>query len=493
MLKIKFTLLALLFCFTNLNSQVFVCGGEYSKKYHADPNCRGLNNCRSGVYEMDEDEAVEIGRTPCQIEYIIDEGVYNYTNNNSIYSSQKNIEDPELQWIFKDGGNPIDGFYKRAMVVNKDWSRENSFTLFIQNTSDDLKINKYVIGENSNYEYIKILLFNEKQFSSIDEVLFYFNNEKIFYKANYQPLKSKKGFAIRSAISNDKNQFIGKIRLINALKSKSDVFVRIKFIDGSNKNLEFTLNKSKDAINKTVDTSFWNNGDRGDTVETIIGSFGLGQFYNQEYFKNFAIQNNLDKSINMDLTDYILDKIGGKRGIGITRISSSQFLDNKVVVYDWANKEIFKENIFNVLNNLYPKREIALTDKNLDPEYKDFDKSDQEIPFAVIKDVPIYPGCENVPKLQRRTCFQEKINEHIRKNFSYPQIAQEIGIQGRVYVQFVINQEGYIENIRTRGPDINLEKAAKEIILKLPKLKPGLSNGKAVRVPFSIPITFRLQ
>ena len=120
-------------------------------------------------------------------------------------------------------------------------------------------------------------------------------------------------------------------------------------------------------------------------------------------------------------------------------------------------------------------------------------EEDIDVPFAVIEDVPIYPGCEKVPKSQRRTCFQEQINKHIRKNFRYPEIAQEMGIQGRVYVQFVIAKDGAITNIRMRGPDKNLEKEAQRIISKLPQMTPGKQRGRAVRVPFSIPITFRLQ
>ena len=121
------------------------------------------------------------------------------------------------------------------------------------------------------------------------------------------------------------------------------------------------------------------------------------------------------------------------------------------------------------------------------------DFEDVDVPFAVIEDVPIFPGCESVAKSQRRACFQEKMNKHIRKNFRYPEIAQEMGIQGRVYVQFVIAKDGSITSIRMRGPDKNLEKEAKRIISRLPRMTPGKQRGRAVRVPFSIPITFRLQ
>ena len=121
----------------------------------------------------------------------------------------------------------------------------------------------------------------------------------------------------------------------------------------------------------------------------------------------------------------------------------------------------------------------------------DFD--DVDVPFAVIEDVPLFPGCERVAKSERRACFQEKMNKHIRKNFRYPEIAQEMGIQGRVYVNFIISKDGSITNVRMRGPDKNLEKEASRIISKLPKMIPGKQRGRPVRVPFSIPITFRLN
>lgn len=120
-------------------------------------------------------------------------------------------------------------------------------------------------------------------------------------------------------------------------------------------------------------------------------------------------------------------------------------------------------------------------------------EEDLDVPFAVIEDVPIYPGCERVKKSDRRACFQEKINKHIRKNFRYPEIAQEMGIQGRVYVSFIIDKDGSITGVRMRGPDKNLEKEAARIIGRLPKMTPGKQRGRPVRVPFSIPITFRLQ
>ena len=118
---------------------------------------------------------------------------------------------------------------------------------------------------------------------------------------------------------------------------------------------------------------------------------------------------------------------------------------------------------------------------------------DVDVPFSIIEDVPLFPACERVKKSERRKCFQEKLDKHVLKNFRYPEIAQEMGVQGRVFVTFVIDRDGTITGIRTRGPDKNLEKEAARIIGKLPNMTPGKQRGRAVRVPFSYPINFRLQ
>lgn len=125
-----------------------------------------------------------------------------------------------------------------------------------------------------------------------------------------------------------------------------------------------------------------------------------------------------------------------------------------------------------------------------DVEVEEIDE-DISVPFAVIEDVPVFPGCER--SSNKKACFQEMMQKHIRKNFRYPEIAQEMGVQGRVNVIFVIQKDGSIGNIRMRGPDKNLEKEALRIIQKLPKMTPGKQRGRAVKVPFSIPITFKLQ
>lgn len=117
---------------------------------------------------------------------------------------------------------------------------------------------------------------------------------------------------------------------------------------------------------------------------------------------------------------------------------------------------------------------------------------DISVPFAIIENVPIFPGCEGGTNEERKACFQRKIQEHIKKHFKYPDIALEMGIQGKVYVQFVIDSKGHIAGIRTRGPDKLLEKEASRIIASLPKMTPGMQRGRAVKVPYSIPVNFKM-
>jgi len=120
-------------------------------------------------------------------------------------------------------------------------------------------------------------------------------------------------------------------------------------------------------------------------------------------------------------------------------------------------------------------------------------EEDVEVAFAVIEDVPIYPGCEGLSKNEIKDCFQRKIQEHVVKNFRYPEAALELGIQGRVSVMFVIDSKGYASGVRSRGPDKILEKEAERIIGLLPKMQPGKQRGKAVKVSYAIPIFFRFE
>ena len=151
-------------------------------------------------------------------------------------------------------------------------------------------------------------------------------------------------------------------------------------------------------------------------------------------------------------------------------------------------------------NGTFIKAKMAITSSILKEDFSLFNRKVKDIPlsgegvdvpFAVVEEVPLFPGCEDAS--DRRACFQEKMQLHIGENFRYPEEAQRRGIQGRVSVMFTIDEQGNVVNIRKRGSDVLLENETVRIIEKLPQMKPGKNRGNAVRVPFSIPINFKLQ
>lgn len=119
--------------------------------------------------------------------------------------------------------------------------------------------------------------------------------------------------------------------------------------------------------------------------------------------------------------------------------------------------------------------------------------TDVVVPFVGLEDAPIFPGCEKVAKSDRQICFQEQMQKHIKKNFRYPEVAMETGTQGKVYVMFTIGKQGFIEDVKLKGPAKILEEEAARIIDKLPQMTPGKQHLKPVKVSFSIPINFQLQ
>ncbi len=105
----------------------------------------------------------------------------------------------------------------------------------------------------------------------------------------------------------------------------------------------------------------------------------------------------------------------------------------------------------------------------------------------------MFPKSINIAKNKRKARFQKEMTKHIKRNFRYPDLAVDLGLEGRVDIYFVIDKNGNIINVRMRGPHEILEKEAMRIINKLPKMIPGKQQGIPVNVPFSLPINFRLQ
>ncbi|MDU8886638.1 energy transducer TonB [Yeosuana sp. MJ-SS3] len=121
-------------------------------------------------------------------------------------------------------------------------------------------------------------------------------------------------------------------------------------------------------------------------------------------------------------------------------------------------------------------------------------EEDIEVPFAVIENVPIYPGCESGNNDAKKKCMSEKIAQFVNRKFN-TDLASDLGLSGRqrINVIFKIDKNGDIVGVRARAPHPKLEAEAARVINLLPKMKPGKQRGKAVTVPYSLPILFQVQ
>ena len=106
---------------------------------------------------------------------------------------------------------------------------------------------------------------------------------------------------------------------------------------------------------------------------------------------------------------------------------------------------------------------------------------EQEI-FQIVEEMPAYPGGD------------QKLMEFIAKGIKYPQIARETGIQGRVFVGFVVEPDGSVSNVKVlRGIGGGCDEEAMRVVKSMPKRKPAKQRGKAVRVSYMLPVNFKLQ
>lgn len=118
-----------------------------------------------------------------------------------------------------------------------------------------------------------------------------------------------------------------------------------------------------------------------------------------------------------------------------------------------------------------------------------------DVPFAIVDEVPVFPGCENLASnLEKKECMSEQVQQFVNVNFNID-LAQDLGLSGvnRIYVQFRINNTGNIEVLGVRAPHPILEKEAERVVSNLPQMIPGKQQGKEVGVLYALPIAFRMN
>ncbi len=131
------------------------------------------------------------------------------------------------------------------------------------------------------------------------------------------------------------------------------------------------------------------------------------------------------------------------------------------------------------------------SDQDMEIEIMDVEEEEEEATiFTIVEDMPIFMPHKCKTKLEG----EAELRKHIARNVKFPEIARENGIDGRVYVSFVVSKKGKVTNVKiARGVDPSLDKAAMKVIETLPDFSPGKQRGKAVRVSYTVPINFKLS
>ncbi|MCF6279912.1 MAG: energy transducer TonB [Flavobacteriaceae bacterium] len=118
---------------------------------------------------------------------------------------------------------------------------------------------------------------------------------------------------------------------------------------------------------------------------------------------------------------------------------------------------------------------------------------EEDVAFAVIEDVPVYPGCKGT-KQQKKACLNKKMQKHVQRKFN-AELAGDLGLSGKqkIYVQFKITKTGGIQIMGARAPHKKLEKEAIRVVKLLPRMKPGKQRGRPVNVTYMLPISFNVE
>ncbi|MEG0517341.1 MAG: energy transducer TonB [Bacteroidales bacterium] len=108
---------------------------------------------------------------------------------------------------------------------------------------------------------------------------------------------------------------------------------------------------------------------------------------------------------------------------------------------------------------------------------------EEEVPFAIVEEKPTFRGGD-----------QNDFTKWVFAQVVYPEIAKENGVQGRVTLQFTVNTDGRVSDVKVlRGVDSSLDKEAVRVVSSSPKWAPGKQRGKAVKVRFTFPVIFQLK
>jgi hypothetical protein len=138
--------------------------------------------------------------------------------------------------------------------------------------------------------------------------------------------------------------------------------------------------------------------------------------------------------------------------------------------------------------------ESVVKSKELDKTSR-VEEVDDDIPFSIVQEVPVYPGCENRTNEEKKACLNKSMQNFVSTEFD-SNLVKNLGLEPgnkRIFALFKIDIDGNVVDIRVRAPHKDLEKEAIRTIQNLPQMQPGKSEGKAVGVKYVLPIVFKVE
>ena len=161
--------------------------------------------------------------------------------------------------------------------------------------------------------------------------------------------------------------------------------------------------------------------------------------------------------------------------------------------------EIKKDELVNEENQVKDQSEL---DEKVAVGVKDQEGTKDRTDVAIRNDIAVNTNESEEKKevankvfdvVEQQPSFNGNLNQYLSDNIKYPVVAQENGVQGRVIVQFVVERDGSITDVKVvRSVDPSLDKEAVRVVKSMPRWSPGKQNGQAVRVRFTLPVLFRL-
>ncbi|WP_347174188.1 M56 family metallopeptidase [Polaribacter uvawellassae] len=248
-----------------------------------------------------------------------------------------------------------------------------------------------------------------------------------------EELKNNSEFSSKTPLSNLMNKI--NINDKSTYEVGSDFYFKVKEFVLKNTNISLDLNKNRVLLEVTITP---NGGLEDVKIKNIPLDFEAGNMFN-----------NLPRLIKV--------KKDGKYVAMKYTLPITYSLNNK------TNKALYSEN-----NN--------------------------DVPFAIIEEVPVYPGCKGTRE-QKKKCLNENIKMKIVKEFN-ADLAKSLDIskgKKKIWVVFRINENGEVTEIKARAPHPKLKDEAERVASLLPKMIPGKQRGKAVGMKYTLPISFVVE